>query len=97
MAESAIAEIKNELGLHARAAAQFVQTANKFNASVTPEVYVLNNEFQQLYHGRIDDSRKKNKVEKQDLRNVLDEIIAGKKVSVKETKAFGCSIKRVKK
>ena len=34
MAESAIAEIKNELGLHARAAAQFVQTANKFNASV---------------------------------------------------------------
>ena len=35
MAESAIAEIKNELGLHARAAAQFVQTANKFDARVT--------------------------------------------------------------
>jgi len=35
MAEKAVAEIKNELGLHARAAAQFVQTANKFKASVT--------------------------------------------------------------
>jgi phosphocarrier protein len=35
MAEMAVAEIKNELGLHARAAAQFVQTANKFNARVT--------------------------------------------------------------
>ena len=34
MAESAVVEIKNELGLHARAAAQFVQTANKFSASV---------------------------------------------------------------
>lgn len=35
MAEIAVAEIKNELGLHARAAAQFVQTANKFDADVT--------------------------------------------------------------
>jgi phosphocarrier protein len=35
MAEMAVAEIKNELGLHARAAAQFVQTANKFKAQVT--------------------------------------------------------------
>ncbi len=35
MAEMAVAEIKNELGLHARAAAQFVQTANKFKATVT--------------------------------------------------------------
>lgn len=35
MAEMAVAEIKNELGLHARAAAQFVQTASKFTANVT--------------------------------------------------------------
>lgn len=35
MAEIAVAEIKNELGLHARAAAQFVQAANKFKADVT--------------------------------------------------------------
>lgn len=35
MTDIAVAEIKNELGLHARAAAQFVQTANKFHADVT--------------------------------------------------------------
>ena len=35
MAEIRVATIKNELGLHARAAAQFVQTANKFRAEVT--------------------------------------------------------------
>jgi phosphocarrier protein len=33
--EIRVATIKNELGLHARAAAQFVQTANKFRAEVT--------------------------------------------------------------
>ncbi len=35
MAEIRVATIKNELGLHARAAAQFVQTANKFRADIT--------------------------------------------------------------
>ncbi len=33
--EIRVAIIQNELGLHARAAAQFVQIANKFNAEVT--------------------------------------------------------------
>lgn len=69
--------------------------ADKFEASTTPEVYVLNNNFEQLYHGRIDDSRKSSNVEVSDLKNVLEEIKAGKEVSVTETKAFGCSIKRV--
>ncbi len=35
MAEIRVASIQNELGLHARAAAQFVQTANKFCADIT--------------------------------------------------------------
>lgn len=34
MAEIRVATIQNELGLHARAAAQFVQTANKFRADI---------------------------------------------------------------
>jgi phosphocarrier protein len=33
--QRALLEIKNRLGLHARAAAQFVQTASKFDAEVT--------------------------------------------------------------
>ena len=69
--------------------------ADKFNASFTPEVYVLNNEFVQLYHGRIDDSRRESDIEVSDLRNALNEIKEGKQVSIKKTKAFGCTIKRV--
>lgn len=71
--------------------------ADVFNASFTPEIYVLSPEFELLYHGRIDDSRKESKVDKQDLRLALDEVLAGKNVTVKDTKAFGCTIKRVKK
>ncbi len=70
--------------------------ADIFKASYTPEVYVLNSNFELLYHGRIDDSRKIKNVKQEDLKNVLEEILAGKEVTVKETKAFGCTIKRVK-
>jgi len=69
--------------------------ADKFAASVTPEVYVLNSNFEVLYHGRIDDSRKESDVKTKDLRKALDEILGGKTVSNTKTKAFGCTIKRV--
>jgi peroxiredoxin len=72
------------------------KVADQFKASYTPEAYVLNSNFELLYHGRIDDSRKIKNVKSEDLRNALEEIHAGKEVSVKETKAFGCTIKRVK-
>jgi peroxiredoxin len=69
--------------------------ADKFEASVTPEVYVLDGNFEVLYHGRIDDSRKAENVKSKDLNKALDEILEGKKVSNTNTKAFGCTIKRV--
>ncbi len=69
--------------------------ADKFNASFTPEIYVLNGSSEILYHGRIDDSRRESDVKIKDLRAALDDILSGKKVSVSETKAFGCTIKRV--
>lgn len=69
--------------------------ADKFKASVTPEIYVLDKEFNLLYHGRIDDNQRAEKISKHDLKNVLDEILSGKKVSTTKTKAFGCSIKRI--
>lgn len=70
--------------------------ADKLQASVTPEIYVLNPAFEILYHGRIDDSQRENKVTSKDLRAALDQMLAGKPVAVEETKAFGCTIKRVK-
>ncbi len=69
--------------------------ADKFNASFTPEVYVLDPDFNLLYHGRIDDSRREEDVKVQDLRSTLDEILSGKQISNPKTKAFGCTIKRV--
>lgn len=69
--------------------------ANKFGASVTPEIYVLNSSLDILYHGRIDDSRREAEVSSRDLRNALDEVLAGKPVSASETRAFGCTIKKI--
>lgn len=69
--------------------------ADRFGASFTPEVYVLNGNMEILYHGRIDDSRKAEDVKTHDLRNALNEILENKPVSVASTKAFGCTIKRV--
>ncbi|MCX6170028.1 MAG: thioredoxin family protein [Ignavibacteriales bacterium] len=68
--------------------------ADKFDASVTPETYVLDANMNILYHGRIDDNRRESDVKTKDLRAALDEVLTGKKVEVSETKAFGCSIKR---
>ncbi len=71
--------------------------ADKLEANYTPEIYIVHpTTLAVLYHGRIDDSQRIGKVTSNDLRTALDEILAGKQVSVKETKAFGCSIKRVK-
>ncbi|MGA9407422.1 MAG: thioredoxin family protein [Bacteroidota bacterium] len=69
--------------------------ADKFGATVTPEIFILNPSLEILYHGRIDDSRREANVTSHDLRNALDEILAGKPVSVSTTKAFGCTIKKV--
>jgi len=70
--------------------------ADKYDAQVTPEIYVVNAKHELLYHGRIDNSQRESNVESRDLRNALDELLSGKTVTVKDTKAFGCTIKRVK-
>jgi len=69
--------------------------ADIFNASYTPEIFVLSNDFELLYHGRIDNSRRESGVDTTDLKKALDEILSGKSVSNPETKAFGCTIKRI--
>lgn len=70
--------------------------ADQFGATVTPEVFLLNKDLKVVYHGRIDDSQREAQVKKQDLRNALDNYLANKEISDADTKAFGCSIKRVK-
>ncbi len=69
--------------------------ADRFGAQVTPEIYVYDPGWVLRYHGRIDDDRSGANVKSQDLRNALDAVLAGQPVPVAETKAFGCTIKRV--
>ncbi|MBI5403657.1 MAG: thioredoxin family protein [Ignavibacteriae bacterium] len=68
--------------------------ADLFGATRTPEIFVLDKNLTVLYHGRIDDNKNESEVTTSDLKNALDEILAGKEVANKSTKQFGCTIKR---
>mgnify|MGYP003484179877 CR=1 FL=1 len=72
------------------------KVADLYGAQKTPEVYVLGPKGTLLYRGRIDETHDDPKnVKSPDLRNALEAILSGKPVPAAETKAFGCSIKRV--
>ncbi len=70
--------------------------ADRFGAQVTPEIFVLDKSGTIRYHGYIDDSRNAGNIKFRGLRAALDAVLAGKSVERAETKAFGCTIKRVK-
>ena len=70
------------------------RTATAYGAQCTPEIFVFDGERKLRYHGRIDDNYKDEKaVKTYDLRNALDHLMHGQKVSVELTPAIGCSIK----
>lgn len=72
------------------------KVADLYDAKHTPEVYVVSPDGKLRYHGRIDENYEEpTKVTSPDLKNALDELLSGKPVARAETKAFGCSIKRV--
>ena len=72
--------------------------ANAFGAKTTPHIFLFNSEKRLAYKGAIDDNYKSiNDVTKNFLLNALEEVSNQKSVSLNETKAVGCSIKRVKK
>lgn len=67
----------------------------KFGATRTPHVYVVTKKDMKLqYIGAIDDSsRDESAVSKKYVETVVDELLAGKKPSLTNTRAIGCSIK----
>jgi peroxiredoxin len=71
------------------------RVADLYGAAHTPEAYVVDSKGTLVYHGRIDDNYDEPaKVKSTDLKNALEAVLAGRPVSIPETKAFGCSIKR---
>ena len=71
--------------------------ADRFGATVTPETYVIDSTGTIRYHGSIDDSQNPSHVSTQWLRLALDAVLAGNPPPQAETKAFGCTIKRIQK
>ena len=72
------------------------KVADLYDARHTPEIYVVDSQGVLRYHGRIDENYENPAgVTSPDLKNALEEMLAGKPIQKAETKAFGCSIKRV--
>jgi thioredoxin-related protein len=69
--------------------------ADAFGASRTPECYLFDKKGVLVYHGAIDDSPgDQTQVKRHHLQSAIDEMTAGKEVTVKETRSVGCSISR---
>ncbi len=68
-----------------------------YGAKKTPHVYLLNKEQGKLivkYIGAIDDNvRNASEVKERFLANAIYELLAGKEITVTETKAIGCGVK----
>ena len=69
--------------------------ADRLGATRTPEAYALDANMKLVYHGRIDNSQKVEGITSEDLRDALNEMLAGKAVTKTGGAAFGCTIKRV--
>ena len=69
--------------------------ANAFDANRTPECFLFNKDGKLSYHGAIDDNpRNSISVKRHHLKEAIDEMNAGKDVTIKTTRSIGCGIKR---
>lgn len=68
--------------------------AKAYGATHTPEIFLFDSERKLVFHGKVDDNWQDEKsVRSKYLRNALDELLAGKPISVPETFTIGCTIK----
>ncbi len=71
---------------------------NQFNARKSPEVFLLKNnaaKFTVFYHGAIDDNpQSAEDVINAYLKNAIDQMLAGQKLQVVETRPVGCNIRK---
>jgi peroxiredoxin len=66
--------------------------ARAYGATCTFHVFLLDRERRLRYQGRFDDARLEERVTSHDLRDALDEVLAGRDVAVPITRPFGCSL-----
>jgi peroxiredoxin len=68
-------------------------TANAYGPKATPHVFIFDAERKLRFEGRVDSSQRESLVKTKDTRNAIDELLAGKPVTVDHTGVFGCSTK----
>jgi peroxiredoxin len=66
--------------------------AAAYGATCTFHVFVLDRDRRIRYQGRFDDSRIEANVSHNDLRDAVDDLLAGRDVRVATTRPFGCSL-----
>ena len=72
------------------------EVADAFGADRTPECFLFDGNNKLVYHGAIDDNpQSAQKVSRHHLKEALNELLAGKEVSVKKSRSVGCNIKRI--
>ena len=67
-----------------------------YDMKTTPDMFIVNKDGTLVYQGAIDDTPTPDhdpKTAKNYVRAALDELMAGKPVTVSETKSYGCSVK----
>lgn len=71
------------------------EVARSYQAACTPDLYVFDGDMELVYRGQLDDSRPKNgqRPTGRDLRQALDNVLAGKPVSNDQKPSIGCNIK----
>lgn len=70
------------------------ETARKYEAVCTPDIYVYDEKRKLRYRGRLDDNWKdESQVKSKDLESAIETLLAGKEISFEQIPSMGCSIK----
>jgi peroxiredoxin len=70
------------------------QIARAYDATHTPEIFLVNKNKQLVFHGKIDDNwQQPDRVKNNYLKDAITEMLEGKEISVPETFTIGCTIK----
>jgi thioredoxin-related protein len=73
------------------------EVADAFGANRTPECFLFDKNLKLVYHGAIDDSPSDvTAISRNHLQVAITEMVAGKEITVKESRSVGCTIKRNK-
>lgn len=71
------------------------EVAKAYTAACTPDFFLFDQDFKLVYRGQFDDSRPSNEVAitGKDLRQAIDNVLAGKPIPTEQKPSVGCNIK----